>query len=75
MARAYQVISADSHVNPQPTFWRDYLPERYRDAAPRLEHGDEIDYILFEGNSNAVHDHGPTGGQEARGVQAPRAQG
>ena len=49
MARAYQVISADSHVNPQPTFWRDYLPKQYRDAAPRLEHGDEIDYILFEG--------------------------
>ena len=23
--RSYSLISADSHVNPPPTFWRDYL--------------------------------------------------
>jgi predicted TIM-barrel fold metal-dependent hydrolase len=45
----YRIISADSHVNPLPTFWREYLPERFRDAAPRLEQTDEGDFIVFEG--------------------------
>ncbi len=37
MATQYNVISADSHVNPLPTFWKEYLPQRYQDAAPQLE--------------------------------------
>ncbi len=49
MLRTYRLISADSHVNPSPTFWRDYLPDRFRDAAPRLEQTDEGDFIVFEG--------------------------
>ena len=49
MTRPYQVISADSHVNPQPDFWREYLPERFREGAPRIEHGEDVDYIVFEG--------------------------
>ncbi|MCH7552619.1 MAG: amidohydrolase [Chloroflexi bacterium] len=49
MARTYNIISADSHVNPPPTFWRDYLPERYRAMAPTVESTDEGDFILFEG--------------------------
>src|SRR5438094_307226 len=49
MATNYRIISADSHVNPPPTFWREYLPERFKDAAPRLEDTDEGDFVVFEG--------------------------
>ena len=51
----YRIISADSHVNPPPTFWRDYLPERFKDAAPRLEQTDEGDFLLFEGHRTPVN--------------------
>ena len=37
------LISADSHVVPLPTFWRDYLPARLRDRAPVVESTDEGD--------------------------------
>ena len=47
--RSYQLISADSHVNPPPTFWRDYLPAKFRDQAPRVETTDEGDFVIFEG--------------------------
>jgi len=30
------LVSADSHVVPLPTFWRDYLPAALRDRAPRV---------------------------------------
>jgi predicted TIM-barrel fold metal-dependent hydrolase len=49
MTTAYRIISADSHVNPPPTFWRDYLPERYRVVAPRLEETPDGDFLVFEG--------------------------
>jgi predicted TIM-barrel fold metal-dependent hydrolase len=49
MSRQYQVIDADSHVNPPPTFWAEYLPKELRSQAPTVEEGDEVDYIVFEG--------------------------
>ena len=45
----YQIISADSHVSPPPTFWRDYLPGSFTDRAPSLESTDEGDFVVFEG--------------------------
>ncbi len=45
----YQIISADSHVSPPPTFWRDYLPGSFVDQAPTLESTDEGDFVVFEG--------------------------
>lgn len=45
----YQLISADSHVNPPPTIWRDYLSAEFRERAPRLESTDEGDFQVFEG--------------------------
>jgi predicted TIM-barrel fold metal-dependent hydrolase len=50
----YSVISADSHVNPLPTFWRDYLPARFHEGLPRLEETDEVDYVVFEGERKPV---------------------
>jgi predicted TIM-barrel fold metal-dependent hydrolase len=48
------LISADSHVVPLPTFWRDYLPARFRDRAPRVESTEEGDFTLFEGRRTPV---------------------
>ncbi|MCH2169570.1 amidohydrolase [Myxococcota bacterium] len=34
--RSYQVISADSHVVEPPDLWEKWLPEKFRDRAPKL---------------------------------------
>ncbi len=49
-----QLISADSHVNPLPTMWRDYLTAGFRDRAPRLESTDEGDFQIFEGRRTPI---------------------
>jgi predicted TIM-barrel fold metal-dependent hydrolase len=48
------LISADSHVVPIPTFWREYLPARLRDRAPVVESTDEGDFTVFEGRRSPV---------------------
>src|SRR5579883_3491778 len=50
----YQLISADSHVNPPPTIWREYLGAEFRDRAPRLESTDEGDFQVFEGRRTPI---------------------
>jgi predicted TIM-barrel fold metal-dependent hydrolase len=49
------VVDADVHVTPPPTFWREYLPGRFRDSAPTVESDGEFDYIVFEGQRRKVH--------------------
>jgi predicted TIM-barrel fold metal-dependent hydrolase len=49
MQRQYTIIDADAHVNPPPEFWQEYLPQRFRAAAPRIESADDCDYVVFEG--------------------------
>ncbi len=46
------LISADSHVNPPVSFWKDYLPSKFRNDAPRLESTAEDDFVVFEGKRN-----------------------
>ncbi len=36
MVRTYQAISADGHVETPPERWMKFVPEKYRDRAPRL---------------------------------------
>jgi predicted TIM-barrel fold metal-dependent hydrolase len=36
MARTYQVISGDGHIETPPDGWRKHVPAKYRDRAPRL---------------------------------------
>jgi len=38
MGRKYKVISADGHVETPPDVFVKYVPERYKDRAPRLIH-------------------------------------
>src|SRR5688572_17641143 len=49
MATEYNVVDADCHVIPPPEFWAEYLPREYRDMAPRIEAGEDADYVVFEG--------------------------
>jgi predicted TIM-barrel fold metal-dependent hydrolase len=51
---ALELVSADSHVNPQPTIWREYLPAEFRDRAPRLESTEEGDFEIFEGQRKPI---------------------
>src|SRR5207248_2822719 len=36
MARAYQLISADSHILEPPHLWRQYMPRKFHDKAPKV---------------------------------------
>jgi len=60
------VVDADAHVNPPPTMWADYLPARFKELAPRVEHGEDCDYIVFEGNRKKVNLIGATAGREGK---------
>ena len=64
----YQLISADSHVNPHPTFWRDYLPKEFRDQAPRFLSTEEGDFVEFEGKRNQILGINATAGKEREDV-------
>jgi len=50
----HELISADSHVNPPPGMWAEYLPAALRDQAPRVEKTDEGDFEVFEGRRKPV---------------------
>jgi predicted TIM-barrel fold metal-dependent hydrolase len=53
-----QLIDADAHVNPPPIFWRDYLPAKLVDQAPRIEEGapgETHDWLVFEGRRTPLN--------------------
>lgn len=54
MLNDYRIVDADAHVNPPPTFWGSYLPGELRELAPKLEEGDDCDWIVFEGKRKKV---------------------
>jgi len=54
-SRAYQLISADSHVNEPPDLWRDRVPAALRDRAPRIERFAEGDAWVLEGVRDPIN--------------------
>ena len=64
--RSYALISADSHANPIPTFWREYLPAQFRDRAPTMESTDEGDYVIFEGTRKLFGTLAGVGGKDTK---------
>ena len=50
----HELISADSHVNPPPTMWAEYLSASLRDLAPRVESTEEGDFQVFEGRRSPI---------------------
>ena len=60
------IVDADAHVNPPHDMWADYLPAAFRDQAPIVEHGDEFDYVIFEGNRRKVNLIGAQAGRKGK---------
>lgn len=54
MKISHPFISADSHVNPDPAIWRDYLPPALRDKAPQVESREDGQYVTFEGTEQRI---------------------
>ena len=50
-----RIVDADAHVNPPHTFWAEYLPAHLREHSPRIEHGEDADYVVFEGQRKKLH--------------------
>ena len=48
MSADYKVISADSHVIEPWFLWRDRLPAKYKDRAPKLVPGENHDLLISE---------------------------
>ena len=48
------IVDADAHVNPPHEMWEDYLPPALREFAPKIEHGDDADYVVFEGRRRKI---------------------
>ena len=49
------IVDADAHVNPPHDMWAEYLPESLREHAPQIEHGEDCDYVVFEGRRRKVN--------------------
>ena len=49
------IVDADAHVNPSADMWADYLPPSLRELAPQIEHGEDCDYIVFEGKRRKLN--------------------
>ncbi len=55
MSRDYRLISADSHINEPPNLYREGVPAKYRDRAPRMEHFPEGDAWIMEGAAAPIN--------------------
>ena len=60
------IVDADAHVNPSHDMWADYLPADMRSLAPQIEHGEDCDYILFEGTRRKLNLISAQGGREGK---------
>jgi predicted TIM-barrel fold metal-dependent hydrolase len=66
MTEPLQLFDADSHVNPPPTFWDDYLPARFAGRGPHIEDGgpgETHDWVVFEGSRKPLMLMSTTAGQ------------
>ena len=53
-----ELIDADAHLNPPPTFWDDYLPAALADRGPKIEEGapdEQHDWVVFEGTRKPLN--------------------
>jgi predicted TIM-barrel fold metal-dependent hydrolase len=49
-----RIVDADAHCDAPYEMWADYLPANLRELAPRIENGEEHDWIVFEGKKRPV---------------------
>jgi predicted TIM-barrel fold metal-dependent hydrolase len=58
MTGQLELIDADAHVNPSPTFWDEYLPKEFIGRGPRIEDGapdEDHDWVVFEGSRKPLN--------------------
>jgi len=60
------VIDADAHIDPPYDMWREYLPAQLAERAPRIEPGDEHDWVAFEGARRPLRLIGNQAGREGK---------
>lgn len=48
-ANRLRLVDADAHLDPPHEMWGEYLPAALRELAPRIEEGEEHDWVVFEG--------------------------
>jgi len=53
--RSYDLIDADTHVNEPPDLWRDRVPAKFKDRAPRHESFDEGDAWVLDGVADPIN--------------------
>ena len=63
---SYRIVDADAHVNPPHDFWAEYLPPHLKELAPRIEHDDDVDWIVFEGKRRKLNLSGAQAGRKAK---------
>ena len=66
VTQANPIVDADAHVNPSHDMWADYLPAGFRELAPKIEHGEDCDYIVFEGRRRKLNLISAQGGREGK---------
>ena len=49
VAAKRKIVDADAHIDPPYEMWREYLPSHLAELAPRVEAGEEHDWIVFVG--------------------------
>jgi len=68
-----ELIDADAHVNPPPTFWDDYLPSHLVSKAPKIEAGgpgEGHDWVVFEGTRKPLGILAALGGRKVEDYKA-----
>ena len=70
MSMTYRIVDADTHVNPPADFWQDYLPQKFRPLAPRVEPGEDADYVVFEGKRKKLNVLGAQAGHKSEDYKA-----
>jgi predicted TIM-barrel fold metal-dependent hydrolase len=62
----YGIVDADAHVNPPAEFWADYLPAHLKDLAPKIEEGEDCDWVVFEGKRRKLNLSGAQAGRKGQ---------
>ena len=50
----HRIIDADAHIDPPYEMWAEYLPVHLRERAPRVEEGEDCDWVVFEGRRRPI---------------------
>ena len=61
-----QLVDADAHVNPIPTFWDEYLPSKFTGRGPKFVAGgpeDKADWMESGGTRKPINVQSSTSGQ------------